>query len=108
LPAAELHQVVRNLAAIDLPCIAVEAEIASPMLSAGIRTAADVDSELADKRVRLGLQRGGQRVAKVHGFGQRQVAGISARARHDVINFMHAQPVEANAAQAAMQTLQVR
>ena len=47
IPAAQQHLVVRHFAAVDLARVAVEAEVADPVLAAGIGAAADLDGEPA-------------------------------------------------------------
>jgi hypothetical protein len=49
--AAEQHLVVGHLAAVDFARVAVESEVADPVMAAGIGAAAGFDGEPADLRI---------------------------------------------------------
>ena len=65
-------------------------KIADPVVAAGIGAAADLDGEAADPRVVVAAHRLLQHGAQVHGLGQRQVAGVGARAGDDILDLFGA------------------
>ena len=82
--AAEEHLVVRQFAPLDLARVAIESEIADPVMAAGIGAATRLNRKAAHLRIVVAADGFGQRGTQVHGLGEPQVAGVCARASDDV------------------------
>ncbi len=104
MTATEEHLVIRDFPSFDLARVAIETEVGDPVLPARVWAAANFNAQRAGFRLREVAHHIVDSFPEIHRLRERKIAGVSAGAGSDVLEFSGVGLAQTDRIERGMQT----